>query len=356
MGLQSRNAAVKQKSFQKYIEVIMKNFLASSEHGKKRLSLDMAGIKVPIWILKGADRGKTLVVSAALHGDEYIGPLAIQRLFEEAQPEGMQGTVILLPLVNAAGFYAGSRLMTDTLEDLNQAFPGDPEGSPGARLAHAMSSLIYPLADFILDLHGGSIHEPMVPLVFYPAKADKKTSETAFSAAREMDVDFILASSASKGFYSCGAKQGVPGLLLEIGGEGGREEALVSRCLTSIKRVMAFLSIAYERRENPSVRCSDSSHYIEAKKDGLWHPRLYPGKPVKKGELLGEVKSLEGELLESIHARCDGIVWYYTKKLGVNEGTNLVSYGKISSGSPHRDLLSSEESDFQSERFPGCSP
>ena len=119
---------------------------------------------------------------------------------------------------------------------------------------------------------------------------------------------------------------------------------------------MAFLSIAYERRENPSVRCSDSSHYIEAKKDGLWHPRLYPGKPVKKGELLGEVKSLERELLESIHARCDGIVWYYTKKLGVNEGTNLVSYGKISSGSPHRDLLSSEESDFQSERFPGCSP
>lgn len=309
----------------------MLDFLGEAGYGKKKFRLDIGGdIEIPVWIAKGKSKGKTLVVTTGVHGDEYIGPLAVRRLYDEVCAEHMCGNLIVLPLVNMTGFYEGSRLTArKDYEDLNQAFPGDEHGSFVSKLAYQIQKHIYPLADFIIDVHGGSINEPMTPLLFYPAKVEAATSKRAKDLAKDMEVDYILASSASRGLYSYAANIGIPAILLEIGGAGERDKKNVDRAVLCLKRAMAHLDIAYERGSNPLQRESVQSSYVEAEGDAYWYPEIEVSQRVKKGDILGILRDIDDAVIKEIVAEYDAVIWYYTKNLGVSKGMNLVAYGKV---------------------------
>ena len=58
--------------------------------------------------LVGNQPGKTLVVTAGVHGDEYVGIQAVRELLAQLSPGELSGQVIFVPVVNAGGFFAGS--------------------------------------------------------------------------------------------------------------------------------------------------------------------------------------------------------------------------------------------------------
>ena len=62
----------------------------------------------------GKKPGKTLVVTAGVHGCEYVGIQALRRLAQELDPETLSGSVVLLPLANPSAFYAGSKQVAST--------------------------------------------------------------------------------------------------------------------------------------------------------------------------------------------------------------------------------------------------
>ncbi|MBU5433731.1 succinylglutamate desuccinylase/aspartoacylase family protein [Intestinimonas sp. MSJ-38] len=57
----------------------------------------------------GVSDGPTLVLTAGVHGCEYVGIMTLRRLFAQLSPAKIRGRVILLPLVNGEGFYIGSK-------------------------------------------------------------------------------------------------------------------------------------------------------------------------------------------------------------------------------------------------------
>ena len=59
--------------------------------------------------LCGKNPGRTLVVTAGVHGCEYVGVQALRTLAQELDPSAMTGNAILLPLANPYGFYAGAK-------------------------------------------------------------------------------------------------------------------------------------------------------------------------------------------------------------------------------------------------------
>ena len=70
----------------------------------------------------------------------------------------MACNVILLPLTNPTAFYAGAKqVVPEDGINLNRAFPGNAKGSLSARLAAALENALYPVADFLADLHGGGL-------------------------------------------------------------------------------------------------------------------------------------------------------------------------------------------------------
>ena len=50
---------------------------------------------------------------------------------------------------------------------------------------------------------------------------------------------------------------------------------------------------------------------------------------VRKGDSLGRLESLTGEVIQEVRAEFDGIVLYHTTALGVRAGEVLITYGHL---------------------------
>lgn len=153
---------------------------------KRQVKLPVpGGAPLEAWLLCGAHPGKTLVVTAGVHGCEYVGILALQKLVETLDCATLYGQVILLPLVNSKGFFAGVKQLNPADgRNLNREFPGKADGTETQRMAWAIEKLLYPEADFLLDLHGGDWNEELVPLVFFPCGAGQKVERETRRAAQ----------------------------------------------------------------------------------------------------------------------------------------------------------------------------
>lgn len=136
----------------------------------------------PVYVRESNDAGRdgpTVLIVAAIHGDEVAGHHAAEALRRETPARGRW---IIVPTANRAAFEAGVRASYD-LPDLNRQFPGSPHGAAGARLADALMNLVarYRPA-LVLDLHeawhtrGGERNELANSLIVSTAALDAGNS------------------------------------------------------------------------------------------------------------------------------------------------------------------------------------
>src|ERR1700749_4429750 len=75
-------------------------------------SYNMAGwanLLIPCTVISGT-AGRTALVMAGNHGDEYPGQVAIMRLLRELEPADVTGRLILIPAINMPAAKAATRL------------------------------------------------------------------------------------------------------------------------------------------------------------------------------------------------------------------------------------------------------
>ena len=88
------------------------------------------GPDLPVWIVEGDAAGPTLVLTAGVHGCEYVGILTLRRLFQELSPREFRGRVLLLPLLNPGAFHAGRKWVVPADgKNLNRVFPPPEQGN-----------------------------------------------------------------------------------------------------------------------------------------------------------------------------------------------------------------------------------
>ena len=125
---------------------------------------DLTTVDLPIHVVCGKRQGPTLLVTAAIHGDEINGVEIVRRLLKKSGLRKMSGNLIAVPIVNVYGFLNQKRNLIDK-RDLNRSFPGSATGSIAARLAHVICSELVPLATHAIDLHTGSNHRFNLPQI-----------------------------------------------------------------------------------------------------------------------------------------------------------------------------------------------
>ena len=75
--------------------------LKAGSNTKQTLLLPVAShYPIEMTVICGSCPGKTLVVTAGVHGCEYVGIETLNRLKKELDPIDLSGRIILLPLVN----------------------------------------------------------------------------------------------------------------------------------------------------------------------------------------------------------------------------------------------------------------
>ncbi len=296
---------------------------------KKQVALQpLPGYEMPSTIICGAKPGKTILITAGIHAGEYPGVPAVIRTAKEIDPAQVTGNILMIHCVNTSGFWARTDcLVAEDGGNLNANFPGSPDGTVSQRIADYFVTRIFPYVNFVVDLHSGSQQEPLTPCLFFPKWENVR--EEALSAARALDIPYLIQSAARTGEYSYAAcVMGIPSLLLERGHSGFCEEEWIEGYRNDLRLLLSHLGYCpYGRQSDMKKHVFVKTVYLEAAEDGVWYSDVRPGTIVRKGQLLGRTEDFYGNVLHEYHAEADGIVFYHCCGLSVKTGRNLVAYG-----------------------------
>jgi predicted deacylase len=293
---------------------------------KHRLSLEIdESTSLPLLLVRGQSGGKTLVVTANIHGDEYEGVRAIFEMFESLDPEKMSGSFMAIPVANPPAFWSSTR--TSPVDGLNLArvFPGQPAGTVSEKIAFVLAHSVISLADFYLDLHSGGIALRMPSMAGYPS-GDPRSCEgaVAFGASVIWGHDVIAPGRT----VSFAQSAGIPWIYTEARGAGRIHPQDLDMMKTGIRNLLLHLGIlpgSVEPREISWRLRGDGNTDagMTASKPGFLLTKVAILQEVKKGEVLGSLLNLLGEPLEDYHAMQDGVVAMIRELPVVSPGDSL---------------------------------
>ncbi|MFT7053944.1 MAG: putative deacylase [Psychromonas sp.] len=263
-------------------------------------------VSLPVHIIRAKKPGPTIFISAAVHGDELNGIEIIRRLIKLKSFKLASGTLIAVPMVNVYGVVNLSRYMPDR-RDLNRSFPGSPKGSLAGRVAHIFLTQIVKHCDYGIDLHTGAIHRSNLPQI----RADLSDPETK-ELALIFNAPVVLNSNLVDGSLREAAVKNNTKVLLYEAGEALRfDEFSIRLGIKGILNVLAHLNMVKKqpsKRNKTSPFIANSSSWLRANASGIVNHERHLGDRVKKGDLLAEIGSPYGEIINVVEASRAGII------------------------------------------------
>lgn len=291
---------------------------------KRRGFLDVPGtdIRMPFTDVPGLEPGPTLLVTGGVHGGEYPGIESAIRFAGALDPAHLRGRVKVIHITNPPAFYAKRQYVSPLDEkNLNRVFPGHPAGSPTERMAAVVMEFLAD-ADFWVDLHGGDIHESLLPFTLFSEQGDAAVVAQAEAMARAYGIPHILRSSSiAGGSYAAAANRGIPAILTESGGIGQLDESAVAMHLSGLRRLLTYLGMLDGQSVEPVERALLTQFaWVSAPASGLYYSTVRPGQTVRQGEVGGRIKDAFGEWTTDVPVPQDGEVLFSVTSLAINQG------------------------------------
>ena len=242
-------------------------------------------VSTPVLVVNGTLPGPTLCLSAAVHGDELNGIEIVRRVLHDIEADKLSGAVIGIPIVNVQGFRRGSRYLPDR-RDLNRYFPGNPNGSAAARIAHSFFTNVVSNCDALIDLHTGSFERANLPQI----RADLRDPDV-LTLTQGLGSMVILHSTPAVGTLRYAAtRAGIPAVTLEAGGPSELELDEVKVGVKGIETLVHTLGMVKKRRRwgDPEPVYYRSS-WVRADNGGILLSDVGLGTTVRKGDILGTI-------------------------------------------------------------------
>jgi len=297
-------------------------------------------IKFPFLAIRGAKDGPALWLTGAVHGDELNGLWAMRRLFWELDPQKLQGTLILTPLLNPMAFLARTKISNIDYLDMDQQFPGNPGGLYSERMAHAIFSELKKHANYVIDFH--TLGHPFSATPYTVSKivpgAGETTVKEAYNMAKAFGVypncrlDLSKSTSELPGTTSGSVdiecmRNNIPCMMAEMGGGGRWDEAAINTAYQGIVNVMIYLGLLEGKLESPAKQLIITKRcFLRGNRGGLTRMAVEPGNFVKKGDLLATVYNFWEEV-DHLYAEQDQFVIGVRFEPVVSSGDRLAFVG-----------------------------
>lgn len=287
---------------------------------------------MPITIINGIHEGRTILITAGVHGGEYPCIKTAMDLAKEIEPSEVWGQIILVHPVNVAGFIGRNEaVMPVDNKNILRVFPGDKDGTLSEKIAYFITHELQDQSDIYLDLHGGDLNEDLLPHIYYPGVGEEWVVKESKRIAEFFDMPYYIKSNTRNGTYTSAALRGTPSLLIERGGCGLCKEEDVKAYKKDIQSVLSALEVIKKERTEKQYNPVEiyEAEYVDALNSGCWVCYVKAGEAIKEGQKLGEVTDFFGNIIDSYYAKYDGIVLYHTVAYSVTENSSLIAYGKI---------------------------
>ncbi|MEM9888101.1 MAG: succinylglutamate desuccinylase/aspartoacylase family protein [Bacteroidota bacterium] len=260
---------------------------------------------IPLIIARGEEDGKTVGLTAAVHGNELNGIPVIQRLFQEIDVKTLKGAIVGVPVLNVPSLLRKKRRFVDGT-DLNHIMPGKPNGTVSQVYAWRVVEKIIKQFDFLIDLHTASNGR----VNSYYIRADM-ADETVRKMALLQNAQIIVHNPPNDGTLRGTADElGISAITLEVGDPNRFQKGMIRDGLTGIHNLLGFFGITdseVEEQSEETVICK-KSYWIYTDTGGLLtvHPKVT--QIVEKGEIIASLRNVFGDLIKEYQAPENGII------------------------------------------------
>ncbi len=278
---------------------------------------DGSAVQLPVLLVRGQKPGKTVLLTAGVHGDEFEGMAALRRLWEELTPDTVSGTLAAIPLANPPAYEAGLRTNPDDRQDLARVFPGDPAGTVTEQIAWCLTQQFIRHADFYCDLHSAGQYYLMPFMVGYQLRPEPLLSAQR-AAARVFGAPLVWGTPGMPGrSLTAAAEFGVPALYAETTGQGRLNPVEVKTYLEGLRRLLHHLGLIAQAppADPPAWVVEDArpnAGFLQVQNrapvGGIFEPAVEVLRAVKKGQKLGVLRDPLGTVLHTVQAPHDGLV------------------------------------------------
>jgi hypothetical protein len=301
------------------------------EKGKKKfLSVTIAQrsvseIKIPVTVINGTEDGPLLGIVAGEHGCEYPGILSAAKLSREISPKKLSGGVVILPVVNIPSFENRSMWVNPIDQDrLWDKYPGKLDGTMSQIMVYNVFNEIILKCDYVLQLHSGDLNEALYPHIIFRKTGKQKTDQIINDLVSLFDMQYALEYHEQEGNGTLmveASKRDIPTIVLEAGQKGLLEENDVNLFYNGIINVMKYLKMINGKPKFYKPTILKGAVDILSKHGGILYSHVKLGSIVKKGDLLGEIWNVRGEVLEQLRAPIDGVALAHVTWAAVDPGS-----------------------------------
>ncbi len=300
---------------------------------KVRGYLEVPGteVEIPYTDVRGAADGPTLLLTGGVHGGEYPGIAAAIEVASRLAPDELRGRVIVLHLTNPPAFWGKSQYWNPLDgKNLNRCFPGDPEGSASERMAARVIEKLRQ-ADYWIDMHGGDIHEELVPFTIFSDRGSEEVRQSAEAMATAYGIPRLIRSSnVAGGSYAAAAELGIPAILPESGQVGQLDpvsQAIHVQGVFDVLHLLGFLAGDPTPHKAPEVYTRFV--WSRAAQRGFWRPKVHPGDRVAQGQLAGVLHDAYGDVLEQVLSPQEGDVLFTASSFAIGQDDPLFAVAAL---------------------------
>lgn len=300
-------------------------------------------LHIPVAVFHGAWPGPVLALVAGSHGTEYASILALEKLIGRVDPTELNGTLIVVPLVNIPSFEQKVVHVNPVDgKSMNRFYPGKPEGTQTERAAYAITREVVERCDYLIDLHGGDLDENLRPYSYWARSGNEKQDAASRAMVLAFGLDHIIIATdrprdpnASRYLETTAATRGKASITVEAGRAGMVEpedvEALVNGCL-SVMRLLKILPGTPAPVEHPvwieKVVTLSSDH------SGIFYPRVDRGDYVEAGMKLGTLTDYLGKTVSEPKAPATGVILYVAALPSMRKGDTIANVGVVATRPP----------------------
>lgn len=249
-------------------------------------SFDGSAEGTPVLVVNGREPGPLVCLTGAIHGDELNGIEMVRRVLQDLDPGKLRGAVVGIPIVNLEGFRRGSRYLPDR-RDLNRYFPGNPDGSAAARIAHSLfTEVLRYCTGGVVDIHTGSLSRTNLPQI----RADLRDERTRGFADGFGGLVVLHSPGVPGTLRRAATDAGIPAVTLEAGEPGRLQSVEVRIGVDAVVRLLQRLEMLGKftlLREPKPVYYR--STWVRSDAGGILFSLVRLGQIVAPGDVLGTV-------------------------------------------------------------------
>jgi predicted deacylase len=272
-------------------------------------------VRVPVALIEGGP-GRTVLLVAGNHGDEYEGQAIALGLLHALQPAELAGRLVILPALNAPAVAAARRTSPLDQVNMNRAFLGGASTGPSAAIARWVEALL-PQCACVIDLHSGgrTAEYADAALVTHVADARLWASHVALARAAGLPVVQVLgATSSATSLNSAAAAASVPCLAMELGGGARTSRTSLEAGRAATLRLLGHLGLLPAGpplgAASRWVELAGTDAAVVVPADGVIEPLVGAGAMVRRGQDVAVLHHWREPHRPpaTLHARLDGLV------------------------------------------------